>query len=163
MKATKLEITVYEADHIDELVIEDAALLRKAIEAAGQAYAPYSHFHVGTAVLLDNGEIVCGSNQENAASPSGLCAERVALFYANSHFPDVPVRAVAISSTVNGQENMEPVYPCGACRQVLLECETRYGKPIRVIMGGTKKIKILNRGHDLLPLSFDANNLTPRI
>ena len=154
MKSTKLEITVYEADNINELAAEDAALLRKALEATRCSYAPYSRFNVGAAVLLENGEIVCGSNQENAAYPSGLCAERVALFYANSHFPEVPIRAIAIASAVSGVKNDQPVYPCGACRQVLIECETRYGKPVRVIMGGAKKIQLLNSSRDLLPLNF---------
>jgi len=155
MKSTKLEITVYEAANPQELAAEDAALLRAATEAARHAYAPYSHFHVGAAVLLENGETMCGSNQENVAYPSGLCAERVTLFAAGAQFPDVPVRAIAINSIVHGKENPDTVYPCGACRQVLLECENRYGKPIRIIMGGGKKIKIVYSSHDLLPLSFD--------
>jgi cytidine deaminase len=110
---------------------------------------------VGAAVLLENGEIICGSNQENAAYPSGLCAERVALFYANSRFPQVAVRAIAIHSAVNGKENPEPAYPCGSCRQVLLECENRFGKPMKVIMGSTQKIQIVHSITDLLPLSFN--------
>ena len=154
MKEVKLQITVYEANGIHELQEADAALLREAALATKQSYAPYSKFNVGAAVLLENDEIIYGSNQENAAYPSGLCAERVALFYANSHFPNVPVKAIAIHSAINGKENDEPAYPCGACRQVLLECENRFGKPIKIIMGGAKNIKIVNNIHDLLPLSF---------
>ncbi|MDR3133334.1 MAG: cytidine deaminase [Prevotellaceae bacterium] len=154
MNIKKIEITVYEAAGIRELTGEDAALLEKAAAATDRSYAPYSHFHVGAAVLLENGEIICGSNQENAAYPSGLCAERVALFYASAQYPEVAIRAVAVHSSVNGQANPDPVYPCGACRQVLLECESRFGQPIKVIMGGTKKIQIVNSVSGLLPLSF---------
>jgi cytidine deaminase len=154
MKAIKIEITVYEADNVKALAPADSALLREAIEATKNAYAPYSKFNVGAAVLLDNGEIIHGSNQENAAYPSGLCAERVALFYANSRYPNVAIKAIAINSTVNGKENNDPVYPCGDCRQVLLECENRFGKPIKVIMGSASKIQVVHSIKDLLPLCF---------
>jgi cytidine deaminase len=154
MNTKKIEITVYEAAGVAELTAEDAALLEKAAEATRCSYAPYSHFHVGAAVLLENGETVCGSNQENAAYPSGLCAERVALFYAGSRFPDAAIRAIAVCSSVNGGANPDPVYPCGDCRQVLLECENRSGKPVKVIMGGAQKIQIVHSASDLLPLSF---------
>ncbi|MDR2802521.1 MAG: cytidine deaminase [Prevotellaceae bacterium] len=157
MNEKKIEITVYEAAGIHELTSEDAALLEKAMDATRRSYAPYSHFHVGAAALLDNGETVCGSNQENAAYPSGLCAERVALFYATSQFPQAAIRAIAISSSVNGKANPEPVYPCGSCRQVLLECESRSGKPVKVIMGGTQKIHIVHSVGDLLPLGFELS------
>jgi len=155
MKKSTIEITVYEADNINELHADDARLLKEATVATRQSYAPYSNFNVGAAVLLENGEIIYGSNQENAAYPSGLCAERVALFYANSHHPNVAVKAIAVDSAVNGVENCDPVYPCGDCRQVLLECEHRFGKPIKVIMGGAKKIKMVMSVKDLLPLSFE--------
>ncbi len=158
MKEIKLEITVYEATGLSELEVADAALLQEATIATQQSYAPYSKFNVGAAVLLDNGEIIHGSNQENAAYPSGLCAERVALFYANSRFPNIPVKAIAINSAVNGKENDDPVFPCGDCRQVLLECENRFGKPVKVIMGGKKNIKIVRSIKDLLPLSFVLKN-----
>jgi cytidine deaminase len=154
MKATKIEITVYEADNVKELTPADGALLQEAIKATENAYAPYSKFNVGAAVLLDNGEIIHGSNQENAAYPSGLCAERVALFYASSRYPNVAIKAIAINSTVNGKENNDPVYPCGDCRQVLLECENRFGKPIKVIMGSASKIQVVHSIKDLLPLCF---------
>jgi cytidine deaminase len=154
MKTTKIEITVYEADHAKELAPADSALLHEAVEATKNAYAPYSKFHVGAAVLLDNGEIIHGSNQENAAYPSGLCAERVALFYAGSRYPHTAIKAIAVNSTVNGKENHDPVYPCGDCRQVLLEWENRFGKPIKVIMGSASKIHVVQSIKDLLPLSF---------
>ena len=155
MKETTISIKVYEAGNASELSSADAVLLQQAVEAANNAYAPYSKFQVGAAVLLENGEVICGSNQENAAYPSGLCAERVALFYANSHYPNVPVKAIAISSSCGGRTNEDPVYPCGDCRQVLLEAETRFRKPIHVIMGGSGKIKIVHSLRDLLPLSFE--------
>jgi cytidine deaminase len=154
MKEKKIEITVYEADNAKELAPSDSALLHEAIEATRNAYAPYSKFSVGAAVLLDNGEIIHGSNQENAAYPSGLCAERVALFYASSRYPNAAIKAIAVNSTVNGKENHDPVYPCGDCRQVLLEWENRSGKPIKVIMGSASKIHVVNSIKDLLPLSF---------
>jgi cytidine deaminase len=154
MHTSKIEITVYEAASVEELCPEDAELLQKAIEATRQAYAPYSKFNVGAAVLLDNGETICGSNQENAAYPSGLCAERVALFYANSRYPEAAIRAIAIHSSVGGHANPDPVYPCGDCRQVLLECENRFGQPVKVIMGSAGRIQIVHRISDLLPLSF---------
>ncbi|MDR1680381.1 MAG: cytidine deaminase [Prevotellaceae bacterium] len=154
MKKDTITITVYCADSPSELEAVDAALLQAATQAMQHAYAPYSHFRVGAAALLDNGETVCGNNQENAAYPSGLCAERVALFYAGARFPGVPVRAIAISAGLDGHENAEPVYPCGSCRQVLRECEMRSGKPIRIIMGSAQKVCIVNGIEALLPLSF---------
>jgi cytidine deaminase len=155
MKATTLKITIYHASNSHELAKEDATLLEEALKATRQSYAPYSHFNVGAAVLLENGEIVQGSNQENAAYPSGLCAERVALFYANSRFPNIPIRAIAITSAVNNRQNTTPAFPCGSCRQVLLECETRQQQPIRIIMGGSHEIKIMDSSKDLLPLCFE--------
>jgi cytidine deaminase len=155
MKEKKIEITVYEVDRPEDLAPDNGALLREAANAAKSAYAPYSKFNVGAAILLDNGEIIYGSNQENAASPSGLCAERVALFYADSRYPNAAVKAIAISSSTNEKENHTPVYPCGSCRQVLLECENRSGKPIKVIMGGAAKVHVVNSVKDLLPLSFE--------
>jgi cytidine deaminase len=158
MKERKIEITVYETDNAKELAPADSTLLHAATEATKNAYAPYSKFNVGAAVLLDNGEVVRGSNQENAASPSGLCAERVAVFYAGAHYPNVAIKAIAVNSTVDGKENCKPVYPCGECRQVLLECENRFGKPIKVIMGSASKIHVVNSVRDLLPLSFELKS-----
>lgn len=154
MKKETIEITVYCADSRADLPAADAALLQMATQAMRQAYAPYSRFHVGAAVLLENGETVCGNNQENAAYPSGLCAERVALFYASAKYPGVAVRAIAINSGANGEENAQPVYPCGSCRQALLEYEMRSGNPIRIIMGSARKTHVVNSVSDLLPLHF---------
>ena len=123
------------------------------------SYAPYSNFNVGAAVRMSNGEIVTGSNQENAASPSGLCAERVTMFYANSRYPNVAPKALAIATFVDGDFLEEPITPCGACRQVLLEREVRYGVNIDVLLYGKKGIYKISSVKDLLPLSFDRSML----
>lgn len=129
-------------------------LLVKAKEQTANAYVPYSHFSVGAAVLLENGEIFAGNNQENAAYPSGLCAERVALFYANAQRPEIPVKALAIAAKTNGEFVENPISPCGACRQVMLETETRFAKPISLLLYGKNEIYIFDRVTDILPLSF---------
>ncbi|MBR5540883.1 MAG: cytidine deaminase [Bacteroides sp.] len=141
------EIMVYAPNELDE---QSRQLLSLAKEATNRSYAVYSHFRVGAAVLLANGVIVTGNNQENVAYPSGLCAERTALFYANSQYPDVEVEAIAIVTS-----DMETVIsPCGACRQVMLETEKRFGKPIRILMGGANEVYVAESVTDLLPLAF---------
>lgn len=141
-----------------ELPDEELPLMQAAIQATGQAYAPYSNFHVGAAALLENGIIITGSNQENAAYPSGLCAERVALFNAGHQYPDVPVVALAIAAATNGRQ-VESISPCGACRQVLLEAEQRHGKPMKVLLCGTKEVMVATSAESLLPLCFGAKDL----
>ncbi len=106
--------------------------------------------------MLDNGEIVTGNNQENAAYPSGICAERTAIFYANAQYPEQSIKTLAVAVFTNGEYAENPVTPCGSCRQVMLETENRYNTPMRVIMTGEKQIYIVNSVKDLLPLSFDA-------
>jgi len=145
---------------LEELPDIEKILVKKAKEASEKAYAPYSHFLVGAAVLLGNGEIVTGNNQENAAYPSGLCAERTAVFYANATYPDVPVLTMAVAAQNSNGFLTDPIAPCGSCRQVLLETENRFGKPIRVILFGTKEIAIIDTASDLLPLSFGVESLT---
>ncbi|MFA6334100.1 MAG: cytidine deaminase [Bacteroidales bacterium] len=135
----------------------DKELLGRAIEATKGSYAPYSKFNVGAAVRLDNGEIIAASNQENAAYPSGLCAERVAIFYAHAKFPDAAIESLAVTAAVNGNICDTPTYPCGACRQVLAESESRARKPIRIIIGGEKITQVVNDVNSLLPFVF--NNL----
>jgi cytidine deaminase len=143
-----------------ELSVKDADLLAIAHEAAGQAYAPYSHFKVGAAVLLKNGHIVSGNNQQNAVFPSGLCAERVALFYAASQFPETPIEKIAITAIGADKEVTQPVPPCGSCRQALLEYEIKFGEPIEIIMAGEKgEVYIVKAVRELLPLSFSNKNL----
>lgn len=158
MKEIKLEtkITIYSLAEVpdDELPLVDAA-----VRATGQAYAPYSRFQVGAAVLLADGTIVTGSNQENAAYPSGLCAERVALFHAGHQYPDIPVVALAIAAATGGKQ-VESISPCGACRQVLLETEQRYGRPVKVLLCGTHDVAVVESAASLLPLSFGKKDLS---
>jgi len=143
----------------NELNPAQKALIDKAKEQVSKAYAPYSNFHVGAAVELENGEIFAGSNQENSAYPSGLCAERVAMFYANAQFPDVAVKTIAIAAFTDGNFLPEPITPCGSCRQVLLESEMRFEKNIKVLLYGTKHIFQLENIRQLLPLCFEKSSL----
>lgn len=139
----------------DELSAEENHLLELAIEATGRSYSPYSHFSVGAAVRLENGVELSGSNQENAAYPSGLCAERTALFYAGSQYPDVPVKMLAIAARgTDGELTEEPTGPCGACRQVILESQTRAGAPMKILLYGRKHIYVMEGIETLLPLCF---------
>ena len=143
----------------NELKPEEVHLIEKAREQVSKSYAPYSKFSVGAAVLLENGEIFAGSNQENSAYPSGLCAERVAMFYANAQYPDVAVKTLAITAFSDGNFLQEPITPCGSCRQVLLETENRFQKDITVFHDGQKYISRLDNVKELLPLSFGKSNL----
>ena len=159
MKTTEIRILVHEFANIDELPVNDQNLLLEARRITRQAYAPYSGFHVGAAVLLDNGMTIAGNNQENSAYPSGLCAERVALFYANANYPDSGVKTIAISAAKDGVLVNEPVKPCGSCRQALAETEVRFKTPIRIILDGQDSILVLNGVESLLPLSFSKKAL----
>lgn len=133
----------------------DAELLRQAHEATQNSYAPYSKFHVGAAARLANGVIVRGNNIENAAYPSGLCAERVTLFAAQAQYPDVPVEALAITACSEHTEVTEPVAPCGACRQVMVETEQRSGQPMRIIcQGHTGPVFVFDGVETLMPFIF---------
>lgn len=154
MKQRAFTIRMAEYDRLEELPESQADLVRHAMEASVKAYAPYSSYHVGAAVLLENGKIITGNNQENAAYPSGLCAERVAIFYAGSQYPDVAAKSIAIAAMEDGSFQEEPVTPCGGCRQVLFEKEKQGGTPIEVILYGRKKIQVLRQATDLLPLPF---------
>jgi len=153
-KQINIEIEVYEK--LDELTDIEQRLVKEAKSIAKQAYAPHSKFYVGAALLLNNGEIVSGNNQENAAYPSGICAERTAIFYANAQFPEQAIKTLAVAVYRNGEYAENPVTPCGSCRQVMLEAENRYQTPMRVIMTGEKQIYVANSVKDLLPLSFDS-------
>lgn len=141
----------------DELNKTDQVLMTSAMEATTRSYAPYSKFSVGAAALLANGIVVTGTNQENAAYPSGLCAERTTLFYANSQYPDQPMLTLAIAARTEKDFIDLPIPPCGACRQVILETEKRYKQPIRILLYGKKEIYEVKSIGDLLPLSFDAS------
>lgn len=140
---------------MDELTPEEQHLIQLAIEATDRSYAPYSKFRVGAAVRLDNGIELSGSNQENAAYPSGLCAERTTLFYAGAQYPDIPVRMLAIAARgTDGELTEDPTGPCGACRQVIIESETRAGNPIRILLYGRKFVYIIDGIRPLMPLTF---------
>ncbi len=152
------ELDIYNS--IKDMTKKDAALLLEAQKMVKSAYAPYSEFHVGAAILLDNGKIVTGNNQENAAYPSGLCAERVAIFYAGAQYPNVKVKTIAISVKSKNIVIKEPLSPCGGCRQVIAEYENKFGEPIRIIMMGEKgPIYIAKSIESLLPLMFSKKYL----
>ena len=158
MKQVKLEIEM-EFCSMDELSVDEQTVVKCACAATRNSYANYSHFHVCAAVMLDNGQVVIGANQENAAYPSGLCAERTAIFSAQTNYPDQPVRLLAIAaSDVNGLRD-KPVTPCGACRQVILEVEERYHKPIEILLYGTAGVYRIKSVKDLLPLCFVENDM----
>ncbi len=157
MKTKEIRIFVCEYERIEEMEAKDRTLLTLARQSAVSAYAPYSGFKVGAAVELENGEYITGSNQENGAYPSGLCAERVALFYAGSHYPDVAVKTIAIAA-VNKNGEVPPIAPCGACRQVMQETEIRARQKIRVILDG-HPITVLEGVDSLLPFSFKQEYL----
>ena len=159
MKEKTIPVTIFEVEDLNELDPSDQQLLASALQATSGAYAPYSHFHVGAAVRLSDGTIITGSNQENVAFPSGLCAERTALFYAQSQYPFLTVEAMAVTAKSDKGQTVEPVYPCGACRQVMLECQVRAGKAVKVIMGGQQKTQIVACVNDLLPLAFENFDL----
>lgn len=154
--------TVIETCSYDELSEKDRMVMEAAIKATERSYAPYSKFSVGAAVLLANGEILSGSNQENAAYPSGLCAERTTLFYANSQYPNQAVYTLAVAARNEGGFLEHPIPPCGSCRQVVLETEKRFDTPIRILLYGKKEIFIIKGIKSLLPLSFDGSDLDPK-
>ena len=147
--------SVIKVCNMDELSAEEKHLVELAIEATSRSYAPYSKFHVGAAVRLDNGVEIIGCNQENAAYPSGLCAERTALFAAGAQYPDVPVRMLAIAGRgTHGELEDEPVPPCGSCRQVMIESETRANAPMRILLYGKKYVYVIDGIRKLMPLTF---------
>ena len=155
MEKIKVVLQFEQYDSVSELPASDLDLVEKALEALPAAYAPYSHFKVGAAVRLKNGKVVTGNNQENAAYPSGMCAERVAMFHAQSQFPDIPIEAVAITAFPEDFRMNDPVSPCGSCRQVMAEYEGRHQNKIRLIMSGNdSKIWAVNGIENLLPLKF---------
>jgi cytidine deaminase len=150
-----LSIAYEEYEHYSELNDSDKRLLEKANEIVKDAYAPYSKFKVGAAVLLENGEIVLGSNQENIAYPSGLCAERVALFYVGANFPDVKVDTICIVAKGDLIPHDYLLSPCGACRQVMNETEMRQKQSYRVILlSQNDRVLVFNSAVDLLPFAF---------
>lgn len=155
MKKRNGSFTVFEYESEKELSAADALLVKEAESSVKTAYAPYSKFRVGAAVLLANGKIIKGSNQENAAYPSGLCAERVALFAASSMYPGIDVKAIAVAVSSGNKNNTAPAAPCGGCRQVMAEFESMSKKKIKVLMKGrAKEIFVIHSVAELLPLAF---------
>lgn len=149
---TNIKVCSYE-----EFSAEDKQLVDAAREINSKSYAPYSRFNVGAAALLEDGTVVTGNNQENAAYPSGICAERTTLFWANAQYPDKAVVALAIAARNEHGELPVPIPPCGACRQVMLETEKRFNVPMRIILFGARESYLLEDGvKALLPLSFDS-------
>lgn len=153
MKTINLNIAIKHCQ-LDELSVADRELIEQAMKATDNAYAEYSHFYVGAALRLANGRIVIGANQENAAFPSGLCAERTAVFSAQANFPNQSIEALALVARNDNGLIDNPVTPCGACRQVLLGVEERYGLPMRILMYGKSGVYSVGSAKDLLPLSF---------
>lgn len=144
---------------LDELSAEDQKLVQAAIKATDNSYSPYSNFRVGAAIRLADGSIVLGANQENAAFPSGLCAERTAIFAAQAQRPDQAILCLAIAARSAEGLLSEPVTPCGSCRQVMTEIEDRYKRPMRVLLYGTNGVYVMDSVKDLMPLSFVSENL----
>ena len=147
-------------DNDKELMEQDRQLLDKAKEASIKAYAPYSDFRVGAAVLLDNGEIVIGNNQENAAYPQGMCAERVALFSAMAQYPDMKIISIAVYGNPQHFQMENYLAPCGGCRQVMLEYELKHKHKIRVLLGGNSgKVMLIEGIENLLPFQFSVKDI----
>lgn len=160
MKESKFEFNYKVYDSIEELPEDQQWLLNEAREVTEQAYAPYSHFQVGAVARLSNGEIVAGTNQENASFPVGLCAERVLLASVSSLFPRIPVETVAISYKGEGHASDHPISPCGICRQSLQEFESRVSHPIQLVLGGlTGPVYVIDSASRLLPLAFTSEEL----
>ena len=156
MQEKKIELSFITA-HLSELSEQEQQLVSNAKSAFKTAYAPYSGFLVGASVLLENGEIINGSNQENVAYPSGLCAERVALFYAGARYPDIKVKTIAVSVLSKNFEVNDVISPCGACRQVMAEYEDKQEQSIKVILHSpTDEVLIANTVEDLLPFMFKS-------
>lgn len=154
MAEKEINIRYSEFDSAEDLAQPYWELLDQAVKATESSYAPYSKFNVGAAVLMENGDIITGSNQENAASPSGLCAERVALFAAHHRWPGIAVKAIAIIGKSAGAVTRELTYPCAACIQVMLESQIRSGKPLEIVVGSSGKIQVFPSVDAMLPFSF---------
>lgn len=154
MKELELK-SVISVCQMEELTVDERHLVELAIEATDRSYSPYSHFHVGAAVRLANGVEIIGCNQENAAFPAGICAERAALFAAGTQYPDQAVTMLAIAARGTDGELMEtPVSPCGTCRQVIIETETRFGHEVRILLYGRQHVYVMDGIRQLMPLSF---------
>lgn len=161
MKSINIVTKILEFDNIEDIDLDDRELIIAAKESCVNAYAPYSMFRVGAAIRLDDGKIVLGTNIENAAFPSGICAERSALYAAASNYPFNKPITLAIAAMNEEGFTFEPPSPCGNCRQVIAEEEFRNNKPLKIILIGKNKILVIEKGGDLLPLQFNRNSLGP--
>jgi len=159
MKIINKTLSIQEYSNLSDLSDIEQTLVKKAKDSVNRAYAPYSQFKVGASLLLENGKIFCGNNQENAAYPSGLCAERVVMFYANANYPGVKMKVMAIVAKNQKGFIKKPVYPCGSCRQVLIENENHFRNLIKLILVGEEKIHIIENASQLLPMGFDKSVL----
>lgn len=158
MKETEISVKFQVYEKLEELPKEPQNLMEHAFKARDKAYAPYSEFLVGAALLLENGEIITGSNQENAAYPSGLCAERTAIFYAGAKYPEIKIKQMAISVKSLKREVTKPTAPCGSCRQAIAEYEFKQKQPIEIyFMGETGEILKSDSLINILPLAFDSS------
>ena len=154
MKESDIRTLIHEVQ-MDELTSDERTLIEMAIEGTNRSYAPYSNFHVGAAIQLENGVRFIGCNQENAAFPAGICAERSAIFAAGAQYPDQPVTMLAITARgKDGEVIAEPASPCGTCRQVLIETETRFHHPVRILLYGRNRVYVVDSIKQLMPLSF---------
>ena len=156
MTNKEIKIAYKEFNGLDQLDLKDKEIALAAIEATKSSYAPYSKFNVGAAVRLEDGEIIRGANQENAAYPSGICAERTALFYASASRPDTSMTAIAIAASQDGKLCEKPVTPCGACRQVMSQYQLKSGVPMSILLIGENIVWKFDKVDDLLPLMFDS-------
>ncbi len=159
MQKKEIKILFTEYKNLEELREEDRLLIISARQIAEKAYAPYSHFKVGAALRMEDGSIITGNNQENVSFPVGTCAERSALFWANANFPEKAVLAIAITAIGEDGKRAKSLSPCGACRQVMLETQYRFSRPMRVLLDSREKIEELHNVESLLPLSFDGDSL----
>lgn len=160
MKEVKIETTLEVYDHLNDTPQDVQDLMELAIKAREKAYAPYSKFNVGAALLLENEEIITGSNQENASYPSGLCAERTAIYFAGAQYPDQKIVRMAISAGSKIHTTITPIPPCGACRQAISEYENKQNHPIEIyFMGESGKVVRSKSLDNLLPLGFDKSVL----
>ena len=158
IRRISFDLIVYES--VQELEEHEQELMKEAVKARKKAYSPYSKFNVGAAILLENGEIVTGNNQENASYPSGLCAERVAIFYASAKFPGIAIKTIAVSATSKNFVVNKPAAPCGNCRQSISEYEIKQNRPIMIIMSGEiGEVLKCSSVADILPLAFNSTFL----
>jgi cytidine deaminase len=160
MKEVKIQTTLEVYNDLSELSLDIQDLMQSAVEARNNAYAPYSKFNVGAAILLNNKEVIIGSNQENASYPSGLCAERTAIYYAGAKYPNARILKMALSASSLNQVTDTPIPPCGACRQAIAEYEIKQEQPIEIyFMGAKGKVAKSHSLANLLPVGFDRSYL----